>query len=94
MPLTRFPSHFMIIEGYMFRDRFELRPDRGNTKIIPLRIFNLLVNKPSVTLIHNPLVGGLRGPVKSSRVHHPFKINKLGIGLLDIYLVLLNYFLV
>ncbi len=56
-----------------FRDRLGWWVDRENAKIILLPIFNLLVLKPSVTLAHNPLVGGLRGPVKSSRAHHPFR---------------------
>ena len=46
----------------MFRDRLGWRLDPGDAKTIPLQFFNLLDQKPSVTLTHNPLVGGSSPP--------------------------------
>ena len=73
-----------------FRDRLGWSPEPTNAKIIPLPIFNLLVQKPSVTLTHNPLVGGSSPPGPTI----PLKIKQLDKDWFDIYLVLLNYFLV
>ncbi len=60
--VTQNNGPFRITELTEFRDRLGRRLDRENAKIIPLRIFNLLANKPSVTLTHNPSVGGSSPP--------------------------------
>jgi hypothetical protein len=51
-------GHLGIIEGYMFRDRLRCRPDRGDAKIIPLQIFGLQGQLPSVRLSVNQWVPG------------------------------------
>ncbi len=54
--------HFRKTKMIKFRDTLGLPPEQKMAKIIPLRCFNLLVQKPSVTLAHNPLVGGSSPP--------------------------------
>jgi hypothetical protein len=44
--------------GQLFRDGFGWRLDRGNTKIIPLQIFNLQGQLPSVRFSVNQWVPG------------------------------------
>ena len=50
--------HSRIIKGCMFRDRLGWRLNRGDAKIIPLQIFNLLVQQPPVRLSVNQWVPG------------------------------------
>ena len=59
---TQNNGNIRIAEFTQFRDRLGWRLDRENAKIMPLPFFNLLANKPSVTLTHNPLVGGSSPP--------------------------------
>ena len=47
---------------FKFRDTLELPLEQKIAKIKPLPIFNLLAKKQSVTLAHNPLVGGSTPP--------------------------------
>ena len=56
--LARTNSYFRIIKEIKFRDRIGSSPDQENAKIIPLQIFNLLVQLPSVRLSVNQWVPG------------------------------------